>query len=357
MNPPAVWHIAPLGSATGMTSFGYTLSSEEHDPARPRPERPQRRGARLRLRLDLRPLPPVGRARRATARSCGPCSARSPTRTERIEVGVGVTCPIMRIHPAVLAQAAATTSLLFEGRFFFGVGTGEALNEHVARRSGGPGPRCACEMLEEAVDVIRQLWTGETVDHRGALLRGRERAPLRPAGRGRSRSSSRASGPEAATLAGRIGDGYWGNSPDAELLDAFEAAGGSGPRYAQLNAVLGDRRRRPPRKTVHEIWPNAGVPGQLVAGPADVDALRAGDRAAHRGAGHEVGAVRSRHRRRARRQRAASTSTPGYDHLYFHQIGPDQDGFFGFWARSSNPPCASDRRPTSPAPSVVRLAA
>ncbi len=86
--------------------------------------------------------------------------------TERIDVGVGVTCPIMRIHPAILAQAAATTSLLFDGRFFFGVGTGEALNEHITGQRW-PRPEIRREMLEEAVAVMRKLWTGDTVDHRG----------------------------------------------------------------------------------------------------------------------------------------------------------------------------------------------
>ena len=92
----------------------------------------------------------------------------------------------MRIHPAIVAQAAATTSLLFDGRFFFGVGTGEALNEHILGHRW-PRPEIRLEMLEEAVEVMRELWTGETVDHRGELLRGRERPAVRPARRDRSR--------------------------------------------------------------------------------------------------------------------------------------------------------------------------
>src|SRR5215216_4612905 len=86
--------------------------------------------------------------------------------TERLEVGVGVTCPTVRIHPAVLAQAAATTSLLFEGRFFFGVGTGEALNEHILGHRW-PRPQVRLAMLEEAVTIMRKLWEGDTVDFRG----------------------------------------------------------------------------------------------------------------------------------------------------------------------------------------------
>src|SRR5690606_28337667 len=85
---------------------------------------------------------------------------------ESVEAGRGVTCPIVRIHPAVIAQATATTALLFEGRFVFGVGTGEALNEHILGHRWPP-PDVRFQMLDEAVDIIRQLWTGETLDHRG----------------------------------------------------------------------------------------------------------------------------------------------------------------------------------------------
>ena len=70
------------------------------------------------------------------------------------KVTTGVTCPTVRIHPAILAQATATTQSLFDGRFWFGVGTGEALNEHIlALKWPEAGVRLA--MLEEAVAVIR----------------------------------------------------------------------------------------------------------------------------------------------------------------------------------------------------------
>ena len=148
-----------------MVTFGYTLSSEEHGPR------------------DL-----VRNARRAEEAGLGFVSisdhyhpwvsaqGHSPfvwsvlggiaEATERIQVGVGVTCPTIRIHPAILAQATATTALLLEGRFFWGVGSGEALNEHVLGHRWPPAP-VRLEMLEEAVEVVRKLWTGETVDHRG----------------------------------------------------------------------------------------------------------------------------------------------------------------------------------------------
>jgi len=83
------------------------------------------------------------------------------TVTETMRVGTGVTCPTMRVHPAVLAQAVATTQSMFEGRFWFGVGSGEALNEHILGQKW-PEADIRLEMLEEAVDVMRQLFTGKT---------------------------------------------------------------------------------------------------------------------------------------------------------------------------------------------------
>jgi len=148
-----------------MTSFGYTLSSEEQGPK------------------DL-----VAHACRAedlgfdfvsisdhyhpwvTAQGHSPfvwsVLGAIAASTERVEVAVGVTCPIVRTHPAIVAQAAATTSLLLDGRFVWGVGTGEALNEHILG-DRWPRPEIRLEMLEEAITVIRQLFTGDTVDHRG----------------------------------------------------------------------------------------------------------------------------------------------------------------------------------------------
>ena len=130
--------------------------------------------------------------------------------TEHISVGVGVTCPILRIHPAVIAHAASTTSLLFDGRFFLGVGTGEALNEHILGERW-PTPAVRREMLEEAVAIIRALVTGETLEPPWHVLRGRQRPCVRLARRPIPIIVS-GFGAEAADLAGRIGDGFWGNA-------------------------------------------------------------------------------------------------------------------------------------------------
>lgn len=89
--------------------------------------------------------------------------------TRSVLIGTGVTCPLIRQHPAIVAQAAATCADLSSGRFFLGVGTGEALNEHITGLRWPPID-IRREMLVEAVGVIRALWEGETVDHRGTYF-------------------------------------------------------------------------------------------------------------------------------------------------------------------------------------------
>ena len=119
--------------------------------------------------------------------------------TQRLIVGTAVTCPTMRIHPAIIAQAAATTATLMPGRFFLGVGTGENLNEHVVGQ-GWPETEVRQARLEEAIEIIRLLVEGRQSELPRSVLHGRERAALlaarlsAPAVRGRGRSAERRSG-------------------------------------------------------------------------------------------------------------------------------------------------------------------
>ena len=90
--------------------------------------------------------------------------------TERLRIGTGVTCPLIRIHPAIVAQAAATMETLMPGRFMLGLGTGENLNEHITG-DRWPSATERRAMLEEAIEVIRDLWRGELTDHHGEHYR------------------------------------------------------------------------------------------------------------------------------------------------------------------------------------------
>src|SRR5687768_14742168 len=127
------------------------------------------------------------------------------TATEHLRLGTGVTCPTIRIHPAVIAQAAATSAAMMDGRFFLGVGTGEALNEHITGERW-PETEVRQEMLVEAVEIIRLLWQGGNQSHHGTYY-SVENARLYTLPKAEIPIVVAASGPESAELAGRIGDG------------------------------------------------------------------------------------------------------------------------------------------------------
>jgi G6PDH family F420-dependent oxidoreductase len=247
--------------------------------------------------------------------------------TASIEVAIGVTCPIIRIHPVIIGQAAATTAMLFDGRFVFGVGSGEALNEHVLGHRW-PRPEVRLEMLEEAIDVMRRLWSGETVDFRGTYYEV-DNARLFDVPNGAIPVVVSAFGTRAAELAGRVGNGYFGHAPDKDVVGRYHAAGGSGPMYAQLNLCWAEDATVA-RKTVHDVWPNGGISGQLSQDlPTWTHFEQAAELVSEEQATQSVPCGPDIVEPLL--QTVAEYRDAGYDHLYFHQIGPDQAGFFRFW--------------------------
>ncbi len=184
----------------------------------------------------------------------------------------GVTCPTIRIHPAIVAQATATVASLLPGRFTLGVGTGENLNEHV---TGARWPLAweRLEMLEEAVDVIRKLWSGEEVTHRGEHYTVQE-ARLYTVPDETPEICVAASKPGAARLAGRIGDGLISTAPDDEIVAEFEQAGGAGkPKIGQFHCAY-DKDADAGHERAHKLWPNlalAGSGGQELPSPRDFE--------------------------------------------------------------------------------------
>jgi G6PDH family F420-dependent oxidoreductase len=178
-----------------------------------------------------------------------------------LPITTAVTCPTVRIHPAVLAQAAATSAVLTGGRFRFGVGSGEALNEHIFG-DAWPEADIRLEMLEEAVEIMRGLWTGENYSHHGkhytvenARIYTLPEQPIEVLISG--------FGPKATSLAARIGDGYVSTMPDGDLVKQFRSEGG-GKKVAQagFKAAYADSESEGAR-IAYEKWPNAGVPGEL----------------------------------------------------------------------------------------------
>jgi coenzyme F420-dependent glucose-6-phosphate dehydrogenase len=261
--------------------------------------------------------------------------------TSGLIIGTGVTCPTMRIHPAVIAQAAATAAVMLEGRFFLGVGSGENLNEHVVG-ARWPAVEVRQAMLEEAVGVIRQLWRGDYQDHHGAFFTV-ENARIYTRPRTPPPIMVAASGPKAAELAGRIGDGLIATEPEAKLVKRFTASGGKGkPRYAELTVCWG-KDEKAARKLAHHQWPNAALNWPLTTElpvPAHFESVV--EMVTEDAVAESVvcGPDPDRHVEKIREYVDA-----GFEHVCVHQVGPDQEGFLRFYAREVLPKLGRRRAP------------
>src|SRR5437764_3428200 len=171
--------------------------------------------------------------------------------TRHIGLMSAVTCPIMRYHPAIVAQAAATTALLSNNRFVLGLGSGERLNEH-SIGAGWPGIRERHERLSEAIDIIKGLLAGKLTHYQGKHFRLDHARlfdrPDRP-----PPVAVAAGGKRAAALAGRKGDALVTTEPRADLIAAYAAAGGNGPRYAEV-AMCWAKTEKAERETAHRYF-------------------------------------------------------------------------------------------------------
>ncbi len=261
------------------------------------------------------------------------------TATERLQLGTGVTCPTVRIHPAIIAQAAATSAAMMDGRFFLGVGSGEALNEHITGERW-PETDVRLEMLEEAIAVMRLLWQGGNQSHHGTYYTV-ENARLYTLPDEPVQVMIAAAGPKAAALAGRIGDGFINTSPESEPIEAYEEAGGKGPRYGQMTVCWGPDPDQA-LKTAHEIWPNSGLPGELSQElPTPAHFEQASKLVTPEKIGESVVVGPDAAQYLAKIEEYVAT---GYDHVYLHQIGPDQEGFIRFCEREILPRYAAAGR-------------
>jgi G6PDH family F420-dependent oxidoreductase len=253
--------------------------------------------------------------------------------TDRIRVGTGVTCPTVRIHPAIVAHAAATAADMFDGRFFLGVGSGEALNEHIL---GDHWPQTAVrqQMLEEAIEVIRKLWQGGLQSHAGEHYTV-ENARLYTLPDEPPPIIVATAGERATELAGRVGDGMFGLVPDSEVIEAFEEAGGEGkPRFGQLHVCWAEDLEEA-KRTAHENWPNAVVAGNLnweLRLPSEFE-----DAASHAEPDDVAESVVCGPDPEPMVEAITEFVDAGYDNVYFHQVGPDQEGFIRFAERELLP--------------------
>lgn len=247
--------------------------------------------------------------------------------TEQIRVGTAVTCPIMRIHPVLVAQATATVADMMPGRFFLGLGTGEYLNEHIF---GDVWPRYDTrkEMLMEAIHIMRELWKGEDYSYDGANFTVRE-ARLYTLPDELPPIYVAASGPESAEMAAELSDGLISTSSGDEIVKAFKKHGGSNkPRYGSVK-VCWAKTQVEAKKTMEKEWPVSALSGRLhvdLATPKHFeDAVEA------------MGKVEIPEdsvygpKPEPYIEALQSLQENGFDHIYIHQVGPDQEGFLEFF--------------------------
>ena len=249
--------------------------------------------------------------------------AAMAARTERIELATGVTCPFIRYHPAVIAQAAATTQILAEGRFTLGVGSGERLNEHVVGQ-GWPPVHVRHRMFRESLEIIRLLWQGGYRTYEGQHLTI-EDARVFDLPETLPKIVVAAGGPRAAAIAAELGDGLFVTEPRRDLVDAYEQGGGAGPRYAEVPLAYA--------ATEQEAAQNArdlfrfGLTGWKVQAelpnPVNFDAATSWVTPETMTEAFGCGPDTERHLAVAR-----PFAEAGYDHLALINAGPDVDGFF-----------------------------
>jgi G6PDH family F420-dependent oxidoreductase len=240
--------------------------------------------------------------------------------TTSLQLTTAVTCPTVRIHPAIIAQATATTAALAPGRFRFGIGTGERLNEHVLG-DVWPPVEVRLEMLEEAVEIIRALWTGETLTHDGAYYTVHTATLF-------SRPESpppilmSAFGPHATDVAARIAEGFISVTPDTELLERYRAGGGTGVSQAGTKICWAPTEEEA-AQTACRLWGHSvvgGAPSQELAVPEHFEPLA--EIATPAAMAESVPCGPDPDRAAAHIREFAEA---GFDEVYVAQMGPRQE--------------------------------
>ena len=252
--------------------------------------------------------------------------AAAAARTERIGLATGVTCPFIRYHPAIIAQAAATTALLSDGRFTLGVGAGERLNEHVVGH-GWPAVTERHEMFRESLEIIRLLWQGGYQSYEGKHLR-LEDARVFDLPESSPPIAVAISGERSAAIAAELGDGIFATEPKPEMVEAYAAAGGSGPKYSEVGLAWAPDESAAVR-SAHDLF-RFGMTGWKVMAelpnPINFEAAAEFVTEEHMRENFGCGPDVSRHL-----EVAQEFVDAGFDHLALINAGPDPEGFFEFF--------------------------
>ncbi|MCF0095154.1 TIGR03557 family F420-dependent LLM class oxidoreductase [Micromonospora sp. MH99] len=248
-------------------------------------------------------------------------------RTTTLGLATGVTCPTVRYHPAIIAQAAATMALISDGRFTLGVGAGERLNEHVVGQ-GFPSVRGRHERLREALEIIRLLWQGGYQSYEGRHLQLEDARvfdlPDTP-----PVIAVAASGEASARLAAELGDGLFATDPDPSIVEHYRRADGSGPRYAEVPLAWATDEQQAVQAVLQTSrWMVTGwkVMSEL-PNPVNFDAASAHVEEKHIRELFAVGPDPEPHVAKVR-----SYVDAGFDHIVLQNAGGDPDGFLDFFA-------------------------
>jgi len=247
-------------------------------------------------------------------------------KTSTLELATGVTCPFVRYHPAIVAQAAATTALLSDGRFVLGLGTGERLNEHVVAR-GWPPAATRSAMLRESIEIIRLLWSGGYHSYTGRHLE-LEDARVFDLPESLPPIIVAASGGPAAKIAAELGDGLFATEADRDLIDRYEKAGGAGRRYAEVPLSWAPTEEAA-LQSAHKLFRFSATGWKVQAelpNPVNFEAAASVVRESDIAESFGYGPDPSRHLERIR-----EFADAGFDHLALVDAGPDVDGFLDFY--------------------------
>ena len=245
--------------------------------------------------------------------------------TSRIRLGTGVTCPLIRMHPAIVAHAAATAQSLMEGRFFLGVGTGENLNEHVL---GGRWPRAdeRLEMLDEALDILHKLFEGDYETYRGKHYTV-EQLKIYDAPSSPPPIVVAAKAEKAAKLAAAKGDGYMNTSADEEILKIFRSEGGKGDAYGKVTGAFAPDASTA-KKIGKERSPNTAMGGDLSTElelPRDFEAVAELVREEDLEGSLVLGNDKTEWR-----EKLDEFERAGFTHVTLHSVSADQEEFIDF---------------------------
>ena len=253
--------------------------------------------------------------------------------TERMTFGPGVTCPSFRYHPAIVAQAAATQAALTPGRFWLGLGSGEALNEHVF---GGywPEPHVRLQMMQEAIGIIKKLFTGKVARHDDGKYFRMERVRLWTLPEQPAPILVATAGPVTAEWTGVQCDGIITPGASLEklrmLLGKFSVGARQAgkdpatmPKMLQLHLSWAETYEEALQNALTE-WPNGGMPfpKQDIRSPEDFAEIARLVRAENYKNRMVISADLEDHRRALQQ-----FVDLGFDEIHIHNVGRNQQQF------------------------------